>query len=128
MNTLPVTSVSAAIFAVMITLLGFAVSLRRVKLGGVSYGDGNDGALRLRIRAHGNFIEYAPLALFCVALLEYQRVAHWSVVAIAACFVGTRVLHVVGMLLSRSPAPRAIAMMLQHLTFLASAVLLLRTV
>ena len=35
-------------------------SLRRAKLN-TAFGDAGDETLRRRIRAHGNFIEYAPL-------------------------------------------------------------------
>lgn len=120
MPSLPATSVTAAIFAVMIALLGFLVSLRRVKLGGISFGDGGDATLQRRIRAHGNFIEYAPLALICVALLEFQAAHHIFVSAVAGLFVVTRVLHAMGMLYSGAPTARAVAMMVQHLTFLAA--------
>lgn len=120
MPSLPATSVTAAIFAAMVVALGFQVSLRRVKLGGVSFGDAGDLLLRRRIRAHGNFIEYAPLALLCTALLEIQGAPRTLVTALAASFVATRLLHALGMLYSERPAPRAIAMMVQHLTFLVA--------
>ncbi len=104
----------------MIVALGFQVSLRRVRLGGISFGDGGDLLLRRCIRAHGNFIEYAPLALLCTALLEVQGAPRTLVVALAASFVGARLVHALGMLYSESPMPRAIAMMAQHLAFLVA--------
>lgn len=120
MPNLPITSFTAAAFAFMIVALGLQVSLRRVKLGGINFGDGGDSTLQRRIRAHGNFIEYAPLGLACTALLEFQSAPHNFVIAIAVCFVATRLLHAIGMLYSESPLIRAIAMMLQHLNFLAA--------
>lgn len=120
MSNMPVTSAVAAVFAAMIVVLGFQVSLRRVKLGGISFGDGGDSVLQRRVRAHGNFIEYAPLALLCTALLEIQSAPLLLVWAIAACFVGTRLLHALGMLYSEGAAARAVAMMVQHLTFLVA--------
>ena len=120
MLSLPATSLTAAIFALLLVALGLQVSIRRVKLGGVSFGDADDMHLRRRIRAHGNFIEYAPLALLCTALLEVQGAPHLLVVALASSFVATRVLHAFGMLYSETSRPRAIAMMVQHLTFLVA--------
>ena len=124
MISMPVTATVAAAFAVMLTLLGFLVSLQRVKLGGVGFGDGGDARLRRRIRAHGNFAEYAPLGLICVGLLELQQWSGVMLATVAACFVGARAVHALGMLYSASPTPRAIAMVVQHLTFLVCAVLL----
>lgn len=121
MSTLPVTAACAALFAFMITALGFLVSLRRVGIGGVSFGDGDDVTLRRRVRAHGNFVEYAPLALICLGLLEVSGMSLPAVAGIAASFALTRLLHAAGMLLTDSPTPRAVAMMVQHLTFLACA-------
>lgn len=125
MSAMPATAACAALFALMITVLGFLVSLRRVKIGGVSFGDGGDLSLRRRIRAHGNFIEYAPLALICVGLLEAMGAWSLLVIGVAASFALTRLLHAAGMLLTDNPTPRAIAMMVQHLTFLACGVGLL---
>ena len=120
----PATSLLAALFAVMLTVLGFMVSLRRVKLGGVSHGDAGDDTLRRRIRAHGNFAEYAPLALACVGLLELQRWPAWVVTVVAAAFAASRALHALGTLAFATAAPRAAAMLAQHLAFLVAAVLL----
>lgn len=125
MSAMPVTAACAALFAFMITVLGFLVSLRRVKIGGVSFGDGGDVSLQRRIRAHGNFIEYAPLALICVGLLEAMGAWQLLVIGTAGSFALTRLLHAGGMLLVDNPAPRAIAMVAQHLTFLACGVGLL---
>ncbi len=119
MPILPVTSVTAAIFAVMIVALAFQVSLRRARLGGVTFGDGGDKVLQRQIRAHGNFIEYAPFALACIALLELQAAPRGLVATAGICFVSTRLLHALGMLYAESPVPRAIAMLVQHLAFIA---------
>ena len=121
MPVLSVTSVCAAVFAIMIAALSLQVSLRRVKLGGIDFGDGDDTTLRRRIRAHGNFIEYAPLAVVCVGLLEIQKAPENLVLGIAFSFVLTRIVHAAGMLLASTPTLRAIAMMIQHVTFLTVA-------
>ena len=121
MPSLPLTTVTASIFAAMLVVPGFRVSLRRVKLGGLSLGDGGDAVLQRRVRAHGNFMDYAPMALTCTALPEFQAAPRSLVVALASCFVATRLPHALGMLYSRSPAAWAVATMIQRATFLAAA-------
>jgi uncharacterized protein len=126
--TLPVTSLLAGLFAVFMVVLSFQVSARRVKLGGVSSGDGNDETLRRRIRAHGNFIEYVPTAVISVGLIEYGGGSKAVVVGLAVAFFISRVLHAVGMLYASTPTLRAGGMLIQHAAFLASGIWLVGTV
>ena len=123
--TLPITSLLAGIFALLMVPLSLQVSMRRVKLDGISFGDGNDEILRRRIRAHGNFIEYAPTALISVALIEYGGGAKALVIGLACAFFVSRVLHAVGMLYTSTPTLRAGGMLIQHAAFLISGCWLL---
>lgn len=72
MLALPFTSITAASLAMIMLPLTLQVSLRRVAIGSVVFGDGGDDVLRRRIRAFGNFTEYTPLCLILLALLEAQ--------------------------------------------------------
>jgi uncharacterized membrane protein YecN with MAPEG domain len=121
---LPIASLITGFFALMMVVLSFQVSVRRVK-SGTTFGHGEDPVLRRRIRAHGNFIEYAPLAIAVIALLEYGSAPHFLVLTVAIILAAVRVLHAFGMLYVENPAPRATAMIAQHLTLLASAVWLI---
>ena len=121
---LPVTSATAAIFAVMMVFLSLAVTKRRVQVRS-THGDGGDTLLGKRIRAHGNFSEYAPLALILLALLEAQAAPATLVYALATVFVTTRVVHVIGMLYYRKVWVRALAMTAQHLGFVVTGVWLM---
>lgn len=114
---LPVTSLLAGVFALMMVVLSLQVSLRRVTLGGVSSGSANDETLRRRIRAHGNFIEYVPTALIGLGLVENGGGATWLVAGLAAAFFVSRVVHAIGMLYTSTPALRAGAMLIQHVAF-----------
>ena len=126
---LPITSLLTGIFAVLMVPLSFQVSARRVKLGGVSSGDAGDETLRRRIRAHGNFIEYVPTALISVGLIEYAGAARGIVLGLAAAFLVSRILHLIGMLYTSTPALRASGMLIQHAAFLiAGCWLLVRAV
>lgn len=109
--------------ALMLTGLSLSVSMRRRVLG-VSFGDAGDETLRRRIRAHGNFIEYAPMATLTVWALAAANVDTALVWLFTLAFLGSRLLHAAGMLLARGPAARAAAMVVQHLAFVASALVL----
>lgn len=121
---LPVTTLLAGLFALMMVPLSLQVSMRRFKLQ-VTAGDAGDLTLRRRIRAHGNFIEYAPTALVVVALVEYNGAPGTWVCALAIAFFLSRVLHALGMLYMTGPALRAVAMITTHAAFVAAGVWLL---
>lgn len=79
-----------------------------------------------RVRAHGKFIEHVPLVLLVVAFVELSGAAHGIVVALAAGFVLSRLLHAAGMLYTSGPALRGADMLMQHASFLAGAVLIVK--
>lgn len=119
MPILPITSLTVGIFALLMVLLSFQVSLRRVKVG-ATFGDQDDLVLRRRVRAHGNFIEYAPLAVLSIGLVEFGAAPAEFTVVLAAVFIVSRILHAAGMLYSASATPRAIAMVAQHIAFIVA--------
>jgi uncharacterized protein len=62
----------AGIFALMYFFLTMRVARRRGQMR-IPLGSGGDAELERRIRAHGNFIEYVPLALILLGFMEAQR-------------------------------------------------------
>lgn len=118
---LPVTSLLAGIFALLMVALSLQVSMRRAKLK-VAFGDSNDNTLRRRIRAHGNFIEYAPIALIALALVELGNAAEPLAVGLAVAFFLSRALHAVGMLYTSTPTLRAGGMLIQHAAFFVAGI------
>jgi hypothetical protein len=127
MSSLPITALVAGIFALSVVVLSVPVSLRRTKAN-AAFGDAGDETLKRRIRAHGNFIEYAPLALIALGLVEYRGGANWVVYALALGFVFSRVAHAVGMLFTSTPPVRAVAMLVNHLSFLAAGIWLVASI
>jgi uncharacterized membrane protein YecN with MAPEG domain len=111
----------AAAFAALVTVLGFRVSLRRVKVGGVVFGDGGDDVLKRRIRAHGNFAEYAPLQLLIVLALVLAGIAPGAVWGLAGAFLAIRLVHAWAIGADSRTPIRAVAMAVQHLATLAAA-------
>lgn len=124
MTRLPITSLLAAFFSLMMVALSLQVSIRRMQ-SRTAFGDGDESVLRRRVRAHGNFVEYMPLALVVIALLEVGGAPATLTGVLALGFATSRILHALLLLYVRSPAPRAIAMTGQHLAFLISAAWLL---
>ncbi|PSJ57481.1 hypothetical protein C7I84_17705 [Mesorhizobium ephedrae] len=119
MPILPITSFLTAAFAIALVGLSFPISLRRLKVGDM-VGDSNDDSLRRRIRAQGNFIEYVPLGLIGLGLVEAQASPAWLVVLIGGALALGRLLHAIGMFRS-SASLRGIGMVLTYLALLLVA-------
>jgi uncharacterized membrane protein YecN with MAPEG domain len=133
MLALPITSTIASALAILMFPLTMAVSLQRLALGkamgdltGAVFGDADDDTLRRRIRAFGNFIEYAPFCVLMLALFESAGASTLWMWSLGASLILGRVIHAAGMLYARSPVPRAIGMMLTYVAFLGPAVGLVR--
>jgi uncharacterized protein len=93
----PITALYAAIAGFLLIFLTFRViSLRRGKQ--ISFGDGGVPALTHAIRAHGNFIEYVPLALVLLLLVELGGGAKGTVHGLGVLLILGRVLHIWGVM------------------------------
>ncbi|MDB5724576.1 MAG: hypothetical protein JWQ16_1330 [Novosphingobium sp.] len=94
---LPITTLSVVVAAAMLIALSVPVSLRRARLG-IAVGDPReDETLTRRIRAHGNFTEYVPLALLLIALVEVSKNIH-AAIALAVILLVARLAHAAGTL------------------------------
>lgn len=126
---LPVTSTIAALLAILMLPLTIQVSMRRALIGKRSgdiatavFGDVGDVKLRSSIRAFGNFIEYVPMCLLLLALMELQNAPSQLLWWVGGCFVGGRVIHAVSMsFIPRNPAPRGLAMFTTYAALLVPA-------
>jgi uncharacterized membrane protein YecN with MAPEG domain len=49
------------------------------------------------MRAHANFVEYAPFILILIALIEFTSGSSWWLWGASAAFVVARILHALGM-------------------------------
>ncbi|WP_262696220.1 MAPEG family protein [Kordiimonas aquimaris] len=91
--TLPITAATAAaILAIIQVFLMIAVGNKR-RATSISFGDGGDADLLMRMRRHGNFIENAPMFLILLSLLEMLGGAPAAVTAFAGIFIVTRLSH-----------------------------------
>ena len=64
-----ITLLFAALHAVLTVVLALRVAMFRYNAK-IALGDGGDKVMTRRVRAHGNLIENAPLALLLLGLLE----------------------------------------------------------
>ena len=124
MTSLPITSILTAAAAVALVLLSFPVALRRMKMRAAT-GDAGDETLKRRVRAQGNFIEYTPLALIAIGLVEMGGAPSTTIWALGGALAAGRLLHAMGMLTMASLL-RALGMVLTLGALLGSAVLLLK--
>jgi len=90
-------SLYAGLLSIIYTFLLFLVITRRIK-NRISLGEGEDSYLRPFIRAHANFVETVPFALFLIFLAEYQGVSLYVIHASGLLLLIGRVLHPIGIL------------------------------
>ncbi len=113
-----------AVFVLMSIPMAIAVGVRRAKTGILLLHGEDDGLLRL-MRAHGNFIEYVPLALLALAGAEVAGAAPWLVAACGGTLLIARLIHYFSLRTAADSKGRAIgaglttaAMMVLALTIL----------
>ncbi|RUO35350.1 MAPEG family protein [Aliidiomarina sanyensis] len=99
---LPVTS----LFAALLTLLLLVLSVRIIRLRWrhrVGIGTGKSEELEVAVRIHGNFIEYVPLALVLLALIEFTGAHPMLMYGLGGLLFVARINHAIG--LTRSVGP-----------------------
>lgn len=88
---LPVTSLFAALAILGLLALSIPVALMR---GRERMGDQIDhNLLDHRSRAHGNFIEYVPLMLIGLAVLELEAAPLWLLILLGTLMAAGRAAH-----------------------------------
>lgn len=93
---LPASLATAAACGLINLWLAIRVGQMR-RLHKVLVGDGGNMAVIARMRAHANFIEYAPIVLILLALLELARGVSIYAWAYGMAFVIARICHGLGM-------------------------------
>jgi uncharacterized protein len=93
-----ITPLYAALVAFLVIGLTVGV-IRNRQRAQVSLGTGGDTALERAIRAHGNCLEYAPLALLLILMVELVGYAPPVVHGLGSALVVGRVLHAWGLVM-----------------------------
>lgn len=111
-----ITPIYAGLATLLFVFLSFRViGLRRTV--GVGLGDGGDRLLQRRLRVHGNFAEYVPLALVLMALAELQDAQAWTLHLIGTLLIAGRLVHAYGV--SQEPEQIRLRVMAMIMTFIA---------
>jgi uncharacterized protein len=116
---LPVTALLTGGMIAVLVGLSLLVSFGRMRAK-APFGDGGDPALHRRIRAQGNFIEYTPMALIGIGLVEHLSGSTLQAVSLGGALALGRLAHAAGMLGDILPL-RAIGMILTYASLLGSA-------
>ena len=90
--TFPVTTLYAATLGLLLIILSDLVTRSR-RRSQVSLGHGGDPMLERTMRAHGNFVEYVPLGLILLALIEVKHPELWVVHLFGILLLAGRLLH-----------------------------------
>ncbi|MGZ5056425.1 MAG: MAPEG family protein [Methylobacter sp.] len=91
-----ITAIYASLSALLIVRLSLSVIKLRRK-NRVSVGDGGNEALQLAIRAHANAVEYIPIALMLLFMLEFNGAPKLLVHILGVTLLIGRVLHAMGL-------------------------------
>ncbi|MGZ8239642.1 MAG: MAPEG family protein, partial [Methylobacter sp.] len=90
-----ITAIYASLSALLIVRLSLSVIKLRRK-NRVSVGDGGNEALQLAIRAHSNAVEYIPIALMLLLMLELNGAPKILIHILGATLLTGRILHAMG--------------------------------
>jgi uncharacterized membrane protein YecN with MAPEG domain len=121
-----ITPLYAALAGLILIVLSARIIVLRNKFK-VGIGDGGHIELGRAVRAHGNFIEYVPLALLLILLCELTGAAAGTVHGLGAALIVGRLAHAWGLTSSEGISPgRGLGIVLTLLVLIgASARLLL---
>jgi uncharacterized membrane protein YecN with MAPEG domain len=122
------TAYYAGLFAIILIVLSARVVVGRGRHR-VHHGDGGVDTLSRMIRAHANFTEYVPFALFLAALVEGSGVAAEKMHMLLIPLLVARVAHPIGMMAPVASTQqftlRGVSALITWIVIAAEAVLLL---
>lgn len=95
-STMTITLVTAGAAALLNLWLALRTGAVRMKAK-VDFGDGGNKALIRRMRAHANFVEYAPFIVILIALIEFATGTSLWLWGASVLFVVARIAHPIGM-------------------------------
>lgn len=123
-NAPQITLLFTALFVLISVPMSISVGLRRVETG-VMLLHGDDEDLLRRMRAHGNFTEYVPLALLGLAGVELVGAPAWLVIGCGGTLLAARLVHYAGLRTSPDNVGRLIGAALTSLMMLVSGAVIL---
>lgn len=91
-----ITALYAAIMAAMLLALSANVIMGRFKYK-IVIGDNANNDMNQRIRMQGNFIEYVPMLLMIMLILELNNMHEWMLHSFGITLIVARALHAYGL-------------------------------
>ena len=122
--TLPTTALATAVFGLLLVAFALPVMALRAKHE-IPFGDGDRAPLQRAIRAHANFVEYAPLMLLLVAALELGGASPARLWSLLGAFLAGRAAYAVYFYLRQALALRIVGFWATVLPLVVAAVMLL---
>lgn len=117
------------LYAALATFLVLVLTVRVIayrRAHSIGLGDGNDGELRKRIRAHGNALEYLPLGLLLLLLLEQEQTSPLLLHVFGIVLILARLAHAWGVSRHSGVSPgRMTGVILTFIVLLVMALMLL---
>ena len=124
-SDISITVVFAAIFGFLHVFFTLRVGDYRFK-SKISLGDDGDRELLKRIRAHGNFIENVPIALFLILLNDLDGAEDNTLMLMGSILLASRLTHYLTIVTIRLPwILRPLSMLGTLGTILAASLMLL---
>ncbi len=116
-----ITLIFASLHALLLLILVVPIVRRRISQR-IGIGSGGDEQLARSIRVHGNFVEYVPMALLLLLLLELSGLAAVWLWTLGGVLLGGRALHAYGLTGSAGTSPgRGLGAVMTFLAILVMA-------
>ncbi len=93
-----------SLITLLAIFLAYKVGIARGK-SKTLLGEGDSSSLLQAIRSHGNLVEYAPLAMIMLGLLEMSQVDDLKLHLLGSLFFVSRILHAYGLSISSESTP-----------------------
>jgi uncharacterized membrane protein YecN with MAPEG domain len=95
---LPITALYAGVFAVFALYLSFQAGTYRGKAGvSILHGDPVNAELAQRVRVHQNFLEYVPMVLILMGLIEINGGSSMFLHVVGILLIVSRIAHAIGL-------------------------------
>ena len=110
-------------YAAVLVLIFVLLSVRVIQMRAL--GHGNNPVMERRIRVHGNFAEYVPLALLLLLCMELQSQSRILIHVLCIALIAARVVHAIGVTPVKENFPMRVASVLTTFAVLIVASVML---
>src|SRR5436190_20913456 len=98
------TAIYAGILALLSIVLANRAGMTRARLQ-IPLGDGGNSDLIAKIRRHANFVEYVPLIVVMMAMIEINGAHKWWLHVFGVTIVVARIIHPLGISAEQMSSP-----------------------